>query len=262
LGRTWTRNRGKENSSKGIGKFNGSLATKSYLQGYTPSKLDAHWFSELSKCYGNGPEAKFVHAKRWFNHINSYTEDERHNWGEPEPETEVKKTPAKEPKKAPAKKEPAKQTPEVKEEKKEEKKDEVDDLFAEPEKKPQTEVDDLFAESSEEPSAQPVTQAKPKVEEKKPKAVRIEKSNVIFDVKPIEKETDMALMEAKVRAIAMDGLFWGPSKLVEIAYGIMKLQITCVVEDEKVMMDDLEEKIMAFDELVQSVDVASMVRAG
>jgi len=72
----------------------------------------------------------------------------------------------------------------------------------------------------------------------------------------------MALMETKVRAIAMDGLFWGPSKLVEIAYGIMKLQITCVVEDEKVMMDDLEEKIMAFEELVQSVDIASMVRAG
>jgi len=247
----------------GIGKFNGFLATKSYLQGYTPSKLDAHWFSEVSKCYGNGPEAKYAHARRWFHHINSYPEDERHNWGEPEHEPEVKKTPAaKEPKKAPAKKEAAKHTAEVKEEKKEEKKDEVDDLFAEPEKKPQTEVDDLFAESSEEPAAQPVAQPKPKVEAGKPKAVRIEKSNVIFDVKPIEKETDMALMEVKVRAIEMDGLFWGPSKLVEIAYGIMKLQITCVVEDEKVMMDDLEEKIMAFEELVQSVDVASMVRAG
>jgi len=71
----------------------------------------------------------------------------------------------------------------------------------------------------------------------------------------------MALMETKVRAITLDGLVWGPSKLVEIAFGIMKLQITAVVEDEKVFMDDVEEKIMAFEDLVQSVDIASMVRA-
>ena len=47
------------------------------------------------------------------------------------------------------------------------------------------------------------------------------------------------------------------AKFVEIAYGIKKLQISCVVEDDKVSVDLLEEKITDFDELVQSVDIAS-----
>jgi elongation factor 1-beta len=41
-------------------------------------------------------------------------------------------------------------------------------------------------------------------------------------------------MEAAVRAIALDGLAWGPSKFVDIAYGVKKLQISCVVVDDKV----------------------------
>merc|ERR1712147_501052 len=33
-------------------------------------------------------------------------------------------------------------------------------------------------------------------------------------------------------------------KVIAIGYGIKKLQITCVIEDDKVMMDDLEEKVV------------------
>lgn len=47
-------------------------------------------------------------------------------------------------------------------------------------------------------------------------------------------ETDMKELEVAVRAIEMDGLLWGASKLVPLAYGIQKLQISCVVEDDKV----------------------------
>lgn len=42
------------------------------------------------------------------------------------------------------------------------------------------------------------------------------------------------------------------AKLVPVAYGIMKLQITCVVEDEKVGTDFLEETITAFEDLVST----------
>jgi len=38
------------------------------------------------------------------------------------------------------------------------------------------------------------------------------------------------------------------------------LQISSVIEDEKVATEDVEEKIMAFDELVQSVDVAAFTK--
>jgi len=64
-------------------------------------------------------------------------------------------------------------------------------------------------------------------------------------------------MEKNVRSIEMDGLVWGASKLVAVGYGIKKLVIACVVEDDKVSIDDLSEKIQEFEDYVQSVDVAA-----
>lgn len=78
-----------------------------------------------------------------------------------------------------------------------------------------------------------------------------------MDVKPWDDETDMKAMETEVRKIVMDGLLWGASKLVPLAYGIKKLQISCVVEDDKVSIDLLTEQIEGLEDLVQSVDVAA-----
>jgi translation elongation factor EF-1beta len=85
----------------------------------------------------------------------------------------------------------------------------------------------------------------------------IAKSNVILDVKPWDDETDMKELEKAVRTIVMDGLLWGVSKLVPVGYGIKKLQIATVVEDDKVSIDDLVEKIQEFEDFVQSVDIAA-----
>lgn len=60
----------------------------------------------------------------------------------------------------------------------------------------------------------------------------------------------MAQLEACVRSVQLDGLTWGGSKLVPVGYGIRKLQIQCVVEDEKVGTDLLEEEITKFEEHV------------
>lgn len=57
-------------------------------------------------------------------------------------------------------------------------------------------------------------------------------------------------MEECVRSIHMDGLVWGASKLVPVGYGIKKLQIQCVVEDDKVGTDILEEEITKFEDYV------------
>jgi len=94
-------------------------------------------------------------------------------------------------------------------------------------------------------------------EKKQKKPGPIAKSSVILDVKPWDDETNMKEAEKLVRAIQMDGLVWGASKLVDLAYGIKKLQIICVVEDEKVSVEELQERIQEFEELVQSVDVAA-----
>jgi len=85
----------------------------------------------------------------------------------------------------------------------------------------------------------------------------IAKSNVILDVKPWDDETDMKELEKAVRTIKMDGLLWGVSKLVPVGYGIMKLQIATVVEDDKVSIDQLQEEIQNFEDFVQSVDIAA-----
>jgi elongation factor 1-beta len=94
---------------------------------------------------------------------------------------------------------------------------------------------------------------------KKPKKEVIAKSTVVFDVKPFEAETDMAELEACVRAIVVDGLIWGASKLEDVAYGVKKLVINTVVEDDKVSIDDLQDAMCALKdgELVQSTEIVA-----
>uniref|UniRef100_A0A3B4URS0 Eukaryotic translation elongation factor 1 delta a (guanine nucleotide exchange protein) n=1 Tax=Seriola dumerili TaxID=41447 RepID=A0A3B4URS0_SERDU len=94
-------------------------------------------------------------------------------------------------------------------------------------------------------------------DEKAKKPTLIAKSSILLDVKPWDDETDMAKLEECVRSVQMDGLLWGASKLVPVGYGIKKLQINCVVEDDKVGTDILEEEITKFEDFVQSVDVAA-----
>ncbi|KAL8578850.1 hypothetical protein ACOMHN_022143 [Nucella lapillus] len=89
------------------------------------------------------------------------------------------------------------------------------------------------------------------------KPVLIAKSSVMLDVKPWDDETDMAEVEKCVRSIKKDGLVWGAGRLVELAYGIKKLTIISVVEDEKISVEDLKEEIEGFEDFVQSVDVAA-----
>lgn len=74
----------------------------------------------------------------------------------------------------------------------------------------------------------------------------------------LDDETDMAALEKGVRAIEKDGLVWGASKLVPVGFGIKKLQINLVVEDEKIGLTELQEEIQDdLEEFVQSSDVVS-----
>lgn len=92
---------------------------------------------------------------------------------------------------------------------------------------------------------------------KSKKPALIAKSNIILDVKPWDDETDMKAMETEVRKIQTDGLLWGAAKLVPVAFNIQKLQISCVVEDDKVSVDWLTEQIEGIEDFVQSVDIAA-----
>ncbi|XP_072567342.1 elongation factor 1-delta isoform X6 [Paramormyrops kingsleyae] len=119
---------------------------------------------------------------------------------------------------------------------------------------------DLFgSEEEEDAEAERIREQRVKeyTERKAKKPTIIAKSSILLDVKPWDDETDMAKLEECVRSVQADGLLWGTSKLVPVGYGIKKLQIQCVVEDDKVGTDMLEEEITKFEDYVQSVDVAA-----
>jgi len=125
----------------------------------------------------------------------------------------------------------------------------------------ESDEDDLFGSDSEEEDEEAARikeeRLKAYAEKKAKKPGPIAKSNIMLDVKPWSDETDMKELERLVRSIEKDGLKWGASKLQEIAYGITKLVITCVVEDDKVGTDFLEEQICGFEDHVQSMDIAA-----
>lgn len=68
----------------------------------------------------------------------------------------------------------------------------------------------------------------------------------------------MKELENSVRSIEKDGLVWGASKLVPVGFGVKKLQINLVVEDDKVSLEELQEEIEGFEDYVQSSDIAAM----
>ena len=83
-------------------------------------------------------------------------------------------------------------------------------------------------------------------------------SSILFNVKPWGDDTDMDGMVKAIKAIKMDGLVWGASKLVPIGIGhVKKLTIMCTVENPKVSIDELLKKIADIEEYVQSCDVAA-----
>uniref|UniRef100_A0A8C2GSV1 Elongation factor 1-beta n=1 Tax=Cyprinus carpio TaxID=7962 RepID=A0A8C2GSV1_CYPCA len=202
----------------GLKVLNEFLADKSYIEGYVPSQADIAVFDALS----GAPSADLCHALRWYSHIKSYQKEKGSLPGVKKPLGQygpagVEDTTAAAPAAA----------------------DEDDDDI------------DLFGSDEEEVSSVVEVMAcfdKPAL---------IAKSSILLDVKPWDDETDMAKLEECVRSIQLDGLVWGQSKLLPVGYGIKKLQIACVVEDDKVGTDQLEELITAFEDYVQSMDVAA-----
>lgn len=84
------------------------------------------------------------------------------------------------------------------------------------------------------------------------------KSIVTLDVKPWDDETSLEELLANVKKIEMDGLTWGAHTWVPVGFGIKKLQINLVIEDDKVSLDELQGLIEEDEDHVQSTDVAAM----
>ncbi|CAH8525439.1 unnamed protein product [Schistosoma guineensis] len=204
-------------SASALKKLDGFLLTRSYISGFQPTQADVSTFIAL----GKSPSSDFGNILRWYKHIDSFGAEQKTF---PAPQESANPEPAKCTSPAAS--------------------DELD-LFG-------SDDDDDEEYEKLRSERQAIYEAK-----KAKKDIPAAKSMVVFDVKPWGDETDMAEMEKAVRSIQADGLLWGSSKLVPLAYGIKKLQIACVIEDDKVGTDMLEEEITKFEEFVQSVDIAS-----
>jgi len=187
---------------------------------YAEGYHPSHRDTELLVGLKSAPDAsKYAHLVRWYKHVQSFNDSERASWSGG---TGTAAKPVTE------------------------KEDEDFDLFGESDEE-DTEKERLKEE-----------RLKAYAEKKSKKPGPIAKSSVILDVKPWDDETDLEEMERLVRTIEQDGLVWGAAKLVAIGYGIKKLQIVSTIEDEKVSVDDIIEKIQdEFSDHVQSVDIVA-----
>merc|ERR1712147_357873 len=98
-------------------------------------------------------------------------------------------------------------------------------------------------------------EAKKKAQKKK-KAV-IAMSLVMLEVKPLDDTVDLDKVAAHIfKNLTQEGLFWETEyKKEPVAFGIFKLIIGFSLEDEKVSVDDVVEKIEGLDDMVQSVEI-------
>lgn len=218
---------------EGLKSLNSFLEDKSYIEGFQPSQADV----AVYECLAGAPAVDYPHALRWYNHITSYSKVHKALPGVKQPVDNYG---------AAAKIAAAVITAAAKPASGGDDGDDDDfELFG---------SDEENDEEAERIKAERVAAYAAK---KSTKPALIAKSNIILDVKPWDDETDMAKLEECVRSVQMDGLLWGASKLVPLAYGIRKLQITCVVEDDKVGTDILEEELTKFEDYIQSVDIAA-----
>ena len=74
---------------------------------------------------------------------------------------------------------------------------------------------------------------------------QVPKSLVLFDVKIYDMEvTSLDELTARILALEIEGLVWhGSPKQLDIAFGMKKLQVGCMIEDNKVSVDNIVEKI-------------------
>lgn len=209
-------------SQPGLGKFNGYLMSRSYVNGYQPTKKDIEVFKAFN---GTAPDEKrATQVFRWFQHISSFSDAERNAWP-----VEIKEVET---------------TAEAVEE---------DDPFADD--------DDLFADDGGEAAKKLQAKLQKEAEERANRKMKEAKSMIVLEVKPFEADTDLEALALNIKAITHEGIQnWGQEhKLEKIAYGICKLVISVIVWDVKIGIDDIVDLITEkYEDQVQSVDVQAM----
>jgi elongation factor 1-beta len=210
-----------------------------YVGGNFPNAEDALLFEQYATSGSEPCQSSHPNLWSWFALISLYTPPVKESWKAVAP---VQKAQPK--KEAPKKEEPKKEAPKAEVKPKAEAK--ADDL-------------DLFGDDNEEDAAALEAMKKKKQEEKKKEKKKeevVQKSLVLLEVKVWDPEQDYDALARKILTIEKDGLFWKTEyQLQEVAYGVKKIVIGMVVEDEKVSVDDIIDEMQSWEDEVQSVDI-------
>ena len=218
------------------------LANNLFVKGAQPSHGDAEAFEKFitAKCVPD--QDKFPSVWAWYSLMVLFEDEVIKSWkpsGKPEQHKKGEKGEkgGKKDKKGKKEKE--------KEEKKEEKGDD-DDL-------------DLFGEETEEDKKAKEEMKNKNKDKKKGKKKEVDKSHVILEVKGWEADQDLESLAKKIiSTIKKDGLSWNTGyKLEEVAFGVKKLIIAFLAEDEKCSVQEIVDELESWENDIQSVEVVS-----
>lgn len=212
-----------------------------YVGGHSPNADDLALFTQYASSNTEPSQDSHPNLWSWFALCSIYTAPVRESWKSVQSKAAGAKPAAAKPaaKKAESpKKEAAKPTA-------------ADDDF------------DPFADDDEDDSAMEALKKKKEDEKnakkKDNKPAIIAKSLILLDVKIWDPEvTDYDTLAKRIMTdIVKDGLFWKTEyQLKDVAFGIKKIVIGLVVEDDKVSVEDIIDELQSWEDDIQSVDIA------
>ena len=233
-----------------LGELEKSLANNLFLKGAHPTQDDATTFAKFVEAKCVPDQDKYPSVWAWYSLMVLFEDEVIKSWKPSEKPQDKKQGQGK------GKKDKGKKENEEKPKKGKEKK---------PKKEEEENIDeeDLFGEETE-AEKKLKEEMKKKNKEKKDKGKKnVDKSHVIMEIKGWEKDQDLeALAKKIIDTIKKDGLQWNTGyKLEEVAFGIKKLIIAFLAEDDKVSVQEIQEELESWEDDIQSVEVVSFNKA-
>ena len=228
-----------------------SLANSLFIRGEQPTQEDATNFAKFVEAKCVPDQDKYPSVWAWYSLMVLFEDEVIKSWKPAEKPQEKKGGKGKDQgKKGKKEKEGKKDEGKKDGENKDEGKKEEDDL-------------DLFGEENEDDKKLKEQMKQKNKEKKKDKKKPVDKSHVILEIKGWEEGQDLeALAKKIISTIQKDGLQWNTGyKLEEVAFGIKKLVIAFLAEDDKCSVQEVQDILESWEDEIQSVEVVSFNKA-
>ena len=215
------------------------LENNLFVKGAQPSHDDAEAFAKFVEAKVVPDQDKYPSVWAWYSLMVLFEDEVIKSWKPQQGKQEQHK-----------KEKGGKGGKKNKNEEKKEEKAEEDDL-------------DLFGDETEEDKKAKEEMKQKNKEKKGKKKKEVDKSHVILEIKGWDAEQDLeALAKKIISTIKMDGLSWNTGyKLEEVAFGIKKLVIAFLAEDDKVSVQEIIDTLESWEDEIQSVETVSFNKA-